>query len=324
MRQCSLPDVAWKNDFMMRVILNPMARGGIGARLRPVIERELHAVAGGLQIVETEHPGHATALARQAVADGVSTIVAAGGDGTLHEVANGIVKATESRPNARAHVALGIIPIGTGNDFAKAVPGVRTREMAFETLRTGERRMYDVGRAEWGGQQEYFLNAMGTGIDVEVVRQIERLSRGGGALVYLQGLLRALTTYRAVPLRITADGEEIAARVMLIAVANGSSIGGTFRISPKAQPDDGILDLCIVEDMPLLAQLALVPRIVRGTHESSPRVRTRQVKAVTLSVPAGATLFFQLDGELREPEGIGAVRVTIEEARLQIVAAKRA
>lgn len=307
---------------MLRVILNPMSRGGAGRRLRPDIEREFGSVAGGFEIVETQHEGHGVALAHAAVADGVSTIVAAGGDGTLHEVANGILRATEKGGRSPGDVALGIIPIGTGNDFAKVVPGARTRETAYETIRTGTPRMFDAGLAEWNGTREYFVNAMGTGIDVEVVRQIERLSRGSGPLVYLNGLMRALSFYRPIPLRIRADSEEIAARVMLIAVANGSCIGGTFKIAPGAQPDDGSLDLCIVDEMPILAQLAIVPRVISGTHESSSRVRTRRVRSVTLTVPPGEPLFFQLDGELREPAGITEVRVTIEEARLQIVAAR--
>lgn len=305
---------------LMRVILNPASRGGAGGSLRGEIATALTGIDGGFEIVETSHAGHATALAREAVAQGVRTIVAAGGDGTIHEVGNGILLATES--DRHANVALGIIPIGTGNDFVKVIPGVHTRAEALRTLRAGQRRIFDVGLAEWVGGKEYFLNAMGTGVDVEVVRQIQRLSRGTGALVYLQGLIRALATYRALPLHLTTEMEQFSERVMIIAVANGRCIGGSFRICPRAMPNDGWLDLCIVQEVPLLGQVALVPRIVMGTHESSPRVRSRQVKRVTLAVPAGDSLFFQLDGELREPTGIYEVRVTIDPARLQIVSAE--
>ena len=140
---------------------------------------------------------------------------------------------------------------------------------------------------------------MGTGVDVEVVRQIQRMSRGTGALVYMQGLVRALIRYHPLSLKIEADGDDVSGRVMMVAVANGRCVGGMFRITPRAEPDDAQLDLCIVDEMPLLAQLAIVPRIIAGTHESSSRVRSRTVRAVSIGLDGGGPLFFQLDGELR-------------------------
>ncbi|MEO5510936.1 MAG: diacylglycerol kinase family protein [Longimicrobiales bacterium] len=300
----------------MRVILNPMARGGAGRRLRGEIERALIDRHGGFQIVETAHSGHGVDLAAGAVHDGVSTIVAAGGDGTIHEVANGVLNALDDAPR---DVAFGIIPIGTGNDFAKVVPGARSLSDALQTLNDGHPRPFDVGVAEWAGNREYFLNAMGTGVDVEVVRQIQRMERGN--FVYLRGLMRALALYSPVQLRIQADDTDISARVMLVAVANGTCVGGSFRIAPRAVTDDGRLDLCIVSEMPRLAQLAIVPRIIAGSHESHPRVFHARVESVTLSAVGGIPLFFQLDGELREPADVRQVRVTIQRARLQIIAA---
>ena len=306
----------------MRVILNPMARGGAGRAQRHDIETALADVDGGVEVVETQRSGHAVELARAAVRDGVRTVVAAGGDGTIHEVADGLLQAMDEQP--AGDVALGIIPIGTGNDFAKILPGIRTRDEALTTLRTGVARPVDVGIVQWRGGREYFLNAMGTGVDVEVVRQIQLLSRGTGALVYMQGLLRALRRYRPLPVTITADGADLSARVMMVAVANGSCIGGMFRIAPDARPDDGQLDLCVVSEMPLLAQLAIVPRIIAGTHQSSSRVRSRRVQAISIGVDGGGPMFFQLDGELREPGDVGPLRVTIQPGRLQIIAAQAA
>ena len=307
----------------MRVILNPMARGGAGRGMRSVIERALASRHRDVDVVETQHAGHGSELARAAVADGVDVIVAAGGDGTIHEVANGILQMTG--PGEASDVAFGVIPIGTGNDFAKVVPGCRTREEALRTLGTGKPRAFDVGRTEWAGGSEYFVNAMGTGVDVEVVRQIERLSRGAGALVYMRGLFTALGIYEPIGLRITSTdrgvSELVDTRIMLVAVANGRCVGGSFNICPEARPDDGRLDLCIVDQMPLLEQIALVPRIVMGKHESSGRVRTRLVQSVTFSATDDRGLFFQLDGELREPSDAREVTVTIEPSRLRVIAA---
>lgn len=288
----------------------------MGLRLRPQIERALADAGVEASIAETASAGHAVDLARQAVRDGVGIIAAAGGDGTIHDVANGILQATEDSPSA---VALGIIPIGTGNDFAKVVPGAARWAAAVRTIAAGRSTPYDVGIARWGNQREYFLNAIGTGVDVEVVRQIQRLGRGTGPLVYLEGLFRALARYRALPLSITADGTLQDRKIVLAAVSNGRCVGGMFRIAPGASPADGRLDLCVVEDMPMVSQLALVPRILRGTHVSSRRVESRLVRAVVLRVPAGLPLYFQIDGELREPAGVRELRVDVMPGRLRVV-----
>jgi YegS/Rv2252/BmrU family lipid kinase len=301
---------------MMRVILNPMSRGGAGRALRPHIENALAKGSRTFDIVETTHSGHAVDLAAQAVRDGVKTVVAAGGDGTIHEVANGLLASSTTPADTPV---LGIIPIGTGNDFAKVVPGCRTRDDALQTLLSGTPHRFDVGLVEWAGKRAWFVNAMGTGVDVEVVRQIKRLSRGTGALVYVQGLMRALAAYEPAALRITADGSVVDARVMIVAVANGRCVGGSFNICPSARPDDGRLDLCIVDELPLLGQLALVPRIIAGTHESSRRVRARRVQSVTFAATDGRALFFQLDGELHEPPGLRELTVRIEAGRLNII-----
>ncbi|MGH7466038.1 MAG: diacylglycerol/lipid kinase family protein, partial [Longimicrobiales bacterium] len=162
----------------MRVILNPMARHGAGRGLRPLIERELDRRGLQVDIVETEGPGHAAELARAAADSGVRRVIAAGGDGTVHEVVNGLMAAAGSPP------ALGVIPVGTGNDFVKMAPGCATRAEAFATLANGCTAPMDVGVARWDGRSEHFMNAMGTGVDVEVVRQLRRSGWLPGPMIY--------------------------------------------------------------------------------------------------------------------------------------------
>jgi diacylglycerol kinase (ATP) len=299
----------------MRVILNPMARHGAGRRLRPEIERALERAGLAFDVVQTEGPGHAAELARSAAHAGCRTIVAAGGDGTIHEVANGILAAAAS-----PEPALGLIPIGTGNDFVKMIPGTHTREHAVATLARGTTTKYDVGRAQWNGRTEYFMNAMGTGIDVEVVRRMRRVRYVPGGLLYVAALLHALVRYRPAPIRIEIDGEVIEQRIMLLAVANGSCIGGTFRICPGARADDGLLDVCLVDDLPILRNARLISRVIRGTHHGFRGVTSRRGRAVRLSARAAGPLRFQLDGELREtPDAEGGVAVDLLPARLNVI-----
>jgi diacylglycerol kinase (ATP) len=298
----------------MRIILNPMARYGTGKRLRPRVERALERLRVPFDLVETEGPGHATLLARDAIDAGITRIVAAGGDGTVHEVANGIVASPASG------VSLGLIPIGTGNDFVKMMPGTARWSDAVTALADGVTGLVDVGIARWGGETEYFINAMGTGIDVEVVRQMRRSRLVPGAVIYVSALLRALARYRALPVEIDVDGYLVRQRIMNLAVCNGPSIGGSFRICPDAHPADGALDVCLIAEMPVLRNARMVPRVIRGTHTEQPGVTMLRGARIRLRLPDGGPLHFQLDGELREAEdGAAGVSVSLAPAGLSVI-----
>ena len=282
--------------------------------MRAAIERELERRAVEYEIVLTDGPGHATTLAFDAASAGEQTVVAAGGDGTLHEVINGVMQAPW------AGTAVGLIPIGTGNDFVKTVPGTGTTETAFDTLAGGETTLVDVGVAEWHERTEYFINAMGTGIDVEVVRQMRRSKVLPGMVIYVSALLRALGRYRALPIALDVDGAHIERRIMNLAVCNGPSIGGSFRICPQARTDDGALDVCVIDEMSVLRNARMVPRVIRGTHTGRHGVTMLRGAAVHLRLQQDAPLWFQLDGELRNtPHGAEGVRVTVAATKLNVV-----
>ncbi|MGH7555349.1 MAG: diacylglycerol/lipid kinase family protein [Longimicrobiales bacterium] len=297
------------------IVLNPKSGSGAGAHVRAEVERELARRGLRFRIDETRGPGHATQLALDAVRAGETTIVAAGGDGTIHEVANGILSA-----NQPARATLGLIPIGTGNDFVKVVPGTTPRSRAYDTLARGHTRRFDAGRVRWQGGEEWFVNGMGTGIDVEVVRQIERSRNLPAVLVYIVGLVKALARYRPMPLRLTMDGLESERRVMMAAVTNGACIGGSFHVCPGARPDDGWLNVCIVDELRLPGILRVVARILRGAHRGSRAVEMRQARTVTIRSSADVPLFFQLDGELREPADAWSIHVSIDAGALPVVA----
>jgi YegS/Rv2252/BmrU family lipid kinase len=297
----------------MHIILNPASRHGAGRRLRTVIERELGSRGLEFSITETEGPGHGVELAREAARSGVRRVVAAGGDGTVHEVVNGLMAAAGDPP------ALGLIPIGTGNDFVKMVPGTATPDQAFATLAAGREAPVDVGIAQWDGESEYFVNAMGTGIDVEVVRQMRRSGWMPGTMIYLAALVRALVHYRAVPVRIVVDGVEITGSIMILAVCNGPSIGGAFRVCPDARPDDGVLDACIVRELPLHRIARVVPRVLRGSHAGQPGVSMHRGTRFILYTDSGRPLPFQLDGELREATEGAGIEVSLASRKLNVI-----
>lgn len=301
----------------VHVILNPASGRGTGRRLRPEVEKELAKRGLYYSLEETSESGHAVALARAAALRGARTVVAAGGDGTIHEVVNGLLQARNQ--GATACPALGVIPIGTGNDFVKSVIGGTNRERAYQVLAHGAIRHFDLGRISWTGGSEYFMNGVGTGIDVEVVRQITRLPRLPGVASYLVGLLRALLRFRPLPLRMRIDGEELEQKVMIVAIGNGFCLGGGFRLFPDALPDDGHLDICIVDQLDLLQVMGLLPRILLGKHTRHPRVSMRTAGSVEVLAMGQEPLFFQVDGELREPATARRLEIEIVRAVLPVL-----
>lgn len=298
---------------LMRIILNPLSRHGAGRKMRPELERLLRQRGVQYELVETRAPTHAADLAQQAAEAGVSHVIAAGGDGTVHEVVNGLMQ-------AGGGPVLGLLPIGTGNDFVKMVPGTATLEHAVDTLVCGVAHPLDVGYAAWDGGGEYFANAMGTGIDVEVVRRMRRSRMLPGGFIYVAALLRALASYRPRQLLLELDDVPHDRQIMNLAVCNGPSIGGSFRICPDALTDDGLLDVCVVAAMPLVRNAAMVPHVIRGTHVNRRGVTMARASTIRMGRPEGGQMWFQLDGELRCAEdGVSGIRVHVHAGALQVL-----
>ena len=297
------------------VVLNPTSGAGAGRRVRAELEAALRERGIDYRIEETRGPGHAMELAEAAAQDGTPAIAAAGGDGTIHEVANGVLRAA-ARP------VLCLVPIGTGNDFVKVVPGTRRRPQAYDTIAHGRIRPFDAAIMRWRGGEEYFVNAAGTGIDVEVVRQIESLRGLPGAATYILGLARALMRYRPVQLRVTAqDGNVIERRVMLAAVANGKCLGGVFWLTPDALPDDGQLDLCVVAAISLGSTLRVVPMVLRGSHARHASVAMARGTVFDIASDNDEGLLLQLDGELRSIDD-HQVRIEVVPGALRVLTAQ--
>lgn len=293
------------------VVLNPAAGGGRAAGLASGIGARLARAGVEHLVLQTDQPGHATVIASRQ--RGRSTVVAAaGGDGTVHEVANGLLSVPEEeRP------ALGVLPVGTGNDFAKLLSG-RTIDSAVSALAGRGTRIMDVGRVSWQGGTEYFINGMGTGIDVEVVRQIQRMTRFRGVAGYLLGVLRALRVFEPIEMRYRVGAEWSSRRVMIIAVGNGVCQGGGFYLTPDATPDDGRLDLCMVREINLPRIARALTRLMRGRHITLPEVCMERFEVLEIET-VDAPLFFQVDGELREPPEVRRLRVEVVPAALRVV-----
>ncbi|HUG41149.1 MAG TPA: diacylglycerol kinase family protein [Longimicrobiales bacterium] len=307
-----------------RVILNPTSGGGRGGRSTGAILAGLERRGISAEIRATTAPREAAALALAAAREGVDIVVAAGGDGTVHEVANGLLRGREEE--GLDGTVLGVLPVGTGNDFAKLVGPLKQFEASLDILAAGAVRRLDAGRALWRDEAHWFVNAAGTGIDVEVVRQILLRRGGSGPAVakYLLAVLRALVRYRPIPLRIRMDDRVLEADVMIVAAANGRCIGGGFWVCPAAEPDDGRFDICIVRRTSFLEALWAIPLILRGVHERHPKVEMHRAKGVDIEALGAAPLFFQLDGELHEPPDVRSIRFEVVPGALPVLASPEA
>ncbi len=302
-------------ERVIHIILNPKSAAGRGARMRDGIEQALRERALLPVVHMTNAPGHAAVLASHLAAGGADMVVAAGGDGTIHDVANGILTSGHD-------AALALLPLGTGNDFAKVVPGARHVNDALDTLARPAFQRFDVGHATWDGGAEFFINGMGTGIDVQVVREITKLPAMPGPVKYLLALLKALAVYQVIAVAARIGERRIERRIMMMAVGNGICQGGGFYLTPQALPADGSLDLCIVAELPLWKVPLILPLVLRGTHTAHPAVTMARFERIRFEAQGSAPLYFQLDGELREPPRARWLDVEVRAGALKVVTAE--
>lgn len=278
----------------IKVILNPVAGRGYGSKVEPELRRLLTAEGLDYELERTSGPLHATELAARASRDGHEIVVAAGGDGTTNEVMNGLMAdAGEGEAGT-----LGIIPIGSGSDFANTVgvpPGLQD---ACRRLASGKVRLVDVGRVAVDGRSPcYFDNTVNVGFGGRVTLEARKVKRLRGMALYLPVVLKTIFLYyRAPRVSIELDDRALTLPAVMICVANGPREGGGFFVAPEARPDDGLFDLCITRQISRLKMLALVPHFMKGTHVDREPVTMDRARRITLTSPD--ELIAHADGEM--------------------------
>jgi diacylglycerol kinase (ATP) len=298
-----------------KIIVNPVA-GTHNATYRqwPHIQSLLRESGLSFDFQYTEGAGHALELARLAASDGYRFLVAVGGDGTIHEVANGLLNST----NADTTV-MGIVGTGTGNDFIKSLGLPRDYIGACRNV-TGERRsLIDVGLVEYMSKgkpaSRFFINGAGVGFDAEVAAGSKKVPRFMGHTVpFILSLLKNLPGYRNKDVRLNIDGREESRRVLSVVVTNGAYFGGGMRIAPWAELGDRKLDVVILGDVGKAELLQVFPRVYKGTHVTHPKVRMEKAERVTIE--CDSRILLQADGELL---GEGPVTFQILPAALNVV-----
>ena len=289
------------------IIVNPTAGSGRAAKLLPWI-RERLAPRPDADLHVTSRRGEAQELAARAAADGCDRLVAVGGDGTIQEVVNGVL-------DGSARPAIGIVPVGSGNDLARSLRLPTDAAEAWMIAIGRSTREIDVALATNGeGKRRWFASAGGIGFDAQVAAAMAtRRGWQTGRAGYLLTTLAELRRFDNRQLRIVLDGEPIERRVLFVAIANGAYYGGGMRIAPDAALDDGWLDVCIVGDISRLTAIRELPNLYRGTHVRHPAVSVHRARHVEIS--GEGTTHVHLDGE---PFGTLPLRVEVRPGSLEV------
>jgi YegS/Rv2252/BmrU family lipid kinase len=288
-----------------KLIINPNADLGRawrwGTDLRSVVEE-----FGGADWAGTVYPAHATDLARQAAEEGYQLVISVGGDGTTHEVINGLMQVPEER-----RPQLGIVPVGTGNDFASNVGMKTTPAEAMRQVFTGKPKRIDIAMIETGSRKEYWDNTLGIGFDAKATIHSRNVPVLSGFPVYLWAAIRTIMLdHDPAMITFESDQESWQEDNLLIVLCNGPREGGGFFVAPEAKVDDGWLDYAAITSVSRPMMFRLVPEVMKGTHARFPQVRVNRFKE--LRIRSDRPLVIHTDGEIFAGFGTDVRELTVK------------
>ncbi|MCK5145333.1 diacylglycerol kinase family lipid kinase [bacterium] len=276
------------------VIINPTAGKGYAESAIPHVRTQLDKLSIDYEIRCTERPMHAASLAEEACLGGADIVAAMGGDGTVNEVLNGLMRASEQGASS----TLAVLEAGRGNDFGFGTGVPNDLDDDCRLLKHGERHAIDVLKVRVDeGELRYVGNGVGIGFDTMVGFVAAKHKRLSGFPSYLVAALKTLYVYFTPPkVRITVDEECWEQRALMISLMNGQRMGGGFLMAPTAKPDDGLIDACIVASDRRHRLLLLMIDFMKGTQVGKPQVKMRQAKRIVVEALEGE-LPAHADGE---------------------------
>ena len=288
----------------IKIILNPMADMGNAWR----VARDLRSITedhGGVDWSGTVYPGHAIDLAKQS--EGYDVVIAMGGDGTVHEVMNGLMQIPEEK-----RPILGVVPVGSGNDFAHSIKASTTPTEALKRAINGEPSTVDLGlMTDQHGRKEYFDNTLGIGFGAIVTIRSHQLPILRGFLMYLTAVIQTIILdHNPIKMQIESDNEKWEQKAIYLILCNGPREGGGFLVAPEAKLDDGILHYAMITDVSRPMMFRIVPEVMNGTHGRFKQVKMGTCKKFTLT--ADRPLYIHADGEIYTGPGTDLRQVSIE------------
>jgi len=290
----------------VKIILNPMADMGNAWR----IARDLRSITeqhGNVDWTGTVYPGHAIDLAQQAGEQGYEMVISMGGDGTAHEVINGLMKVPEEK-----RPILGVVPAGSGNDFAHALGVPPKPDHALVYALDGEASRVDLGlMTDEHGKKDYFDNTVGIGFDTVVTIRSHKLPVVRGFLIYLIAVIQTiLLNHNAIRMQIETEDQNWEQSNLLLTMCNGPREGGGFMMAPEAKIDDGILHYAMIKSVSRPMMFRLLPEVMNGTHGRFKEVTMGSCKKMNVS--ADRPMYIHTDGEIYSGFGTDIRKVTFE------------
>ena len=270
---------------MYYFIFNPAAGAGRSKKALQVLEEYCHLKSVDYKVAYSEYPGHSIKLAQQAVGKGYDGIISVGGDGTILEIAEALKNTDET---------LGIIPAGTGNDFKYAIGVPQDTQKAFDIILEGNKKRIDIGLLN---EEKCFLNIAGTGFDVDVIKNTNRVRRFiTGSAAYYIGIVLSLFGYKFAKLKLTIDGKKLERTALLVAAANGRCYGGGLFVNPKADLSDGLLKFVVINKISKPRILVELPKLQKAHPE-----QVKELEEFTCSevlIESERPLTFNVDGDI--------------------------
>ena len=282
-------------------IVNPVAGNGLAKKVFEQISAHLNTQQIGYQYAYSQYAGHATELARAAKKNGLLSIIAIGGDGTVLEVASGLFY---------SDCSFGVIPGGTGNDFIKTLNIPSDPIGALNIILNGQTKIIDAGLCD----DKPFLNSFGTGLDAHVVIETNKVKKVfTGSIAYIIGIFLAFITFKPKKMTLDTTDLHIEQEMMFLTMANGSFIGGGINIAPQAILNDGYLDISVIDKISKLHVLKYISRLMKGDHKDL--FFMHKYKTKSAHITSTTPLVIQIDGEILMKE---TVDVSIQEKALKV------
>ncbi|WP_406685314.1 diacylglycerol kinase family lipid kinase [Seonamhaeicola sp. MEBiC1930] len=296
-----------KDSKQWFVIINPTSGNGKAKQKWPEIKRLLHHYKFDFEFAFTEYSKHSVSLVQKALKNSFKHIICVGGDGTLHNTINGIMNQSEIPSSA---INIGVIPIGTGNDWIKTHAIANHIESAIKIISEGYIAYQDLGKIEFENSNKpsvYFNNLAGIGFDGYVVSKVERYKKWG-ALAYLFGALSGIFSFNNFESKVTINSKEISGKTLMILVGLCKYSGGGMRLTDSPNPFDGLLDISIAQNLNKFEIITNLPRLFNGKITKHKKVKTLKTDALKIEVDENKLPFIQADGELI---GTGNFKVSI-------------
>ncbi len=293
---------------MFKIILNPFAGKGKGFKSIREVEDLFKEYDLKYDLIITDSPKQAIHYAKDAADSGYESIVAAGGDGTINEVVNGIMRSEKSDK-----VKLGIIALGGGNDFVRNFHYPKLLKNQIQNFLQAKICRVDVGRIE----DYYFINTLGVGFDAQVARSYANNLVLNGSAGYYKAVVKELVRLKPYKVEIKFDDKTISGKKLLISVGNGKWCGGKFQLTPKAEIDDGVFDVCVIDYLNRFRIMQLLPTASDGSHVEHPKVHICRTRSITISSEQSLPIYF--DGELPQLKNEKNINIKLEPSQINLI-----